>query len=201
MKQEKIGMFIKECRKVKNLTQQDLADKLGVSFKTISKWECGKGLPDPSLMLPLCEELEINVNELLSGCHIQKEDYMEKAEENLLDVVNEKKINKKRMVLMTILGILSISTILALIMVASFVEMKDWLRIVVIIVGMLVLLIEALLLCVMDNDIGYFECQHCKKRFVPSTKAYIFAPHSLTSRLLRCPHCNKVSFCKKKLTK
>ena len=62
MDQIKIGRFIKECRKEKNLTQQELADKLMVSFKTISKWECGKGLPEVSLFIPLCEELNITVN-------------------------------------------------------------------------------------------------------------------------------------------
>jgi transcriptional regulator with XRE-family HTH domain len=80
MEQNKIGMFIKECRKGKNLTQQELADRLMVSFKTISKWECGKGMPDCSLMLPLCDELGITVNELLSASHLEDSDYKHKAE-------------------------------------------------------------------------------------------------------------------------
>ena len=74
MDQVKIGRFIKECRNEKNMTQQELADKLMVSYKTISKWECGKGLPEVSLMIPLCEMLGVNVNELLSGCHIEEKE-------------------------------------------------------------------------------------------------------------------------------
>ena len=67
MNQEKIGKFIAKCRKDKNLTQGELADKLNISNKTISKWETGRGMPDASIMLELCEYLGITVNELLSG--------------------------------------------------------------------------------------------------------------------------------------
>ena len=79
MDQEKIGLFIKQLRNEKNLTQQELADKLSVSFKTISKWECGKGLPEVSLMIPLCKELNITVNELLSGERLNMENYNENS--------------------------------------------------------------------------------------------------------------------------
>ena len=100
MDQKKIGLFIKECRKEVNITQQELADKLGVSFKTVSKWECGKGLPDVSLMLPLCNELKISVNELLSSERLLSEEYKEKAEENLVDIIKkEREENKKKVII------------------------------------------------------------------------------------------------------
>ena len=90
MDQEKIGLFIKQLRNEKNLTQQELADKLSVSFKTISKWECGKGLPEVSLMIPLCKELNITVNELLSGERLNMENYNENSEKNILNALREK---------------------------------------------------------------------------------------------------------------
>lgn len=88
MNQEKIGKFILELRKEKDMTQQTLADKLGVSDKTISKWENGRGMPDLSLMKPLCNVLGITINELLSGERLDKKDYQEKLEENILNTIN-----------------------------------------------------------------------------------------------------------------
>lgn len=88
MNQEKIGKFILELRKEKDMTQQSLADKLGVSDKTISKWENGRGMPDLSLMKPLCNVLGITINELLSGEKLDKKDYQEKLEENILNTIN-----------------------------------------------------------------------------------------------------------------
>ncbi len=88
MNQEKIGKFILKLRKEKNMTQQELADKLLVSDKTISKWENGRGMPDLSLMKPLCEVLDISINELLSGERLEKDNYQEKFEENILNTIN-----------------------------------------------------------------------------------------------------------------
>ena len=84
MDQIRIGKFIAESRKSMNLTQRQLADALSISDKTISKWECGKGLPEVSLMLPLCAALDITVNDLLSGEKVSSTDYKKKAEGNRL---------------------------------------------------------------------------------------------------------------------
>lgn len=89
MDQIKIGRFIAKTRKELNMTQRQLADVLGISDKTISKWECGKGLPEVSLMLPLCDALQITVNELLTCERIALTDYKEKAEDNIMDLMNE----------------------------------------------------------------------------------------------------------------
>ena len=80
MNQEKIGKFILDCRKKKNMTQSELAEKLGVSDRTIGNWENGRNMPDLSLFKPLCDELGITINELLSGENIKKEKYQEKFE-------------------------------------------------------------------------------------------------------------------------
>lgn len=113
MDQIKIGNFIKECRKKSNMTQNDLAEKIGVTDKAISKWENGRGLPDTSVMLDLCKELNITANELLSGEYL-KENYQENAERNLLELnrKNEKKRN-------TIIFIISITLILLIIAVGE----------------------------------------------------------------------------------
>ena len=92
---EKIGKFIAKCRKEKNLTQTQLADKLNMSDKSISKWETGKGMPDASIMLELCTYLDISVNELLSGEHLKEEQYHEKATENIINIAKESDKNKK----------------------------------------------------------------------------------------------------------
>lgn len=89
MDQQKTGRFIAHCRKGKGLTQRELAEKIGISDKTVSKWECGNGLPELSLMLPLCEVLGVSVNELLSGETLCASEYREKAEGNLMQPVGE----------------------------------------------------------------------------------------------------------------
>ncbi len=98
MDQEKIGKFIFQCRKAKNMTQQELANKLKVTDRAISNWENGRRLPDYSILKDLCETLGITINELLSGEKLNKNNYQEKLEENMVDMVNKlDKDNKKQM--------------------------------------------------------------------------------------------------------
>ncbi len=97
MNQEKIGKFIATCRKEQKLTQEQLAEKLGITYKAVSKWECGKGLPDASIMMELCKILNITVNDLLSGEKIEKEDYQKKLEKNIINTIDysNKKVSEK----------------------------------------------------------------------------------------------------------
>lgn len=96
MNQEKIGKFIANLRKEKNMNQQELAKKLGVTDRAISKWENGRGLPDYSLLQDLCDTLSISINELFSGEKISKEDYKIKAEENMSKLINDNYSEKKK---------------------------------------------------------------------------------------------------------
>lgn len=96
MDQVKIGKFLSELRKEQGMTQQQLADAIGVSNKTISKWECGKGMPEISSITPLCQTLQINVNELLSGERLPEDGYSKKAEENMMNLIQETEISKKK---------------------------------------------------------------------------------------------------------
>lgn len=195
------GQFIKECRKEKGLTQEQLAEKLSVSPKTVSKWECGNGLPDVSLMLPLCNELGISVNELLSGCRIANENYREKAEENLISALKERKENKKKIILEVIIACISIISGTLLCALTGLLEMPTYLRVILIVTGLVVIIGGIAVCCVMDREAGYYECPKCKTLFVPTMGAYVIGPHTLTKRQLKCPHCGKISYCKKKLSK
>ena len=115
MDQIKIGKFIAEMRKEQNLTQIDLADKLGISNKTVSKWECGNGMPDYAVMEELCTTLNINVNELLSGERLPSKDYNKKAEENMMSLMQESSENYKREKKEIILVLWGIVTLLLLV--------------------------------------------------------------------------------------
>ncbi len=111
MNQEKIGKFIAKCRKEKKMTQSDLAEKMGVTDKSIGNWENGRNMPDLSLFKPLCDELDITINELLSGEKLEKEEYQEKLEENIINTIDysTKKINIIRNnlgIVLLVLGIL-----------------------------------------------------------------------------------------------
>lgn len=105
MNQEKIGKFISKCRKEKKITQSQLAEKLGVTDRSVSNWENGKNMPDLSLFRPLCEILDISINELLSGDKITKEEYQNKFEENIINTINysNKKIEQKNKIIGLIL--------------------------------------------------------------------------------------------------
>lgn len=114
MDQIKIGKFIAEMRKEQNLTQMDLAEKLGISNKTVSKWECGNGMPDYAVMEGLCDILQINVNELLSGERLPSKDYNKKAEENMMSLIQENSETskkEKRELRLAVLGVIGIGLV------------------------------------------------------------------------------------------
>ncbi|MCH5147903.1 MAG: helix-turn-helix transcriptional regulator [Clostridiales bacterium] len=201
MDQVKIGQFIKAIRKEKNLTQREVAERLGISEKTVSKWETGNGLPEVSLMLPLCELLGISVNELLSGERLDEKKYFEKAEQNIMTLMEEKAEAKKKIIIALIVAFVTIAAGLTIVILAGSLEMQVWLKIVLIVAGSVIILVGIGIACVLERDAGVYECKHCGERFVPTMKAYIFAPHTPTSRKLKCPKCGKKSYCKKRLSK
>lgn len=128
MNQVKTGKFINTLRREKGFTQLQLADKLGISDKTISKWERGVGLPDVSLMLPLCEILDISVNELLTGEKVNDFDYKMKAEKIIMDLVSENRKNKMRMIQSVICGVITIIAVCSLIVIAAYIKMSTIVR-------------------------------------------------------------------------
>ena len=191
MDQIKIGRFVAETRKQRNLTQRQLADLLSISDKTVSKWECGKGLPEVSLMLPLCEILGITVNDLLSGQRVPTEDYQTKAEENMMDLMKENEENKQRMTLSVICAVITVIAVCSLVVIASYIEMPAAVRIGLILFAAATAATGIGAAAVLERKAGYFECPHCKALFVPSMGAYVKGYHTLTKRRLTCPECGK----------
>ena len=122
MNQEKIGKFIKECRKKQKLTQEELASKLGVTDKAISKWENGRCLPDVSLFEKICKELDITVNELLSGESLNEKNYQAKTEEVAMSLADKIKQNKRKYIKIIIFITLLFFLITILINIASYLE-------------------------------------------------------------------------------
>ncbi len=193
MEQIKIGKFIAECRKAKNLTQKQLADLLFISEKTVSKWECGKGLPDVSIMLALCEQLEISVNELLLGGRVEEKEYKRVAEENLIQLINENKRKYKLFIGCMVLTIISVVCLVAL---SSFVEMSTWARIILLACAVFVAIKGLAAAAALELEAGYYECPQCRHRFKPTVAQYVKGAHSLTRRKLKCPQCGAKKYCK-----
>lgn len=196
MDQIKTGKFISTLRKEKNLTQLQLADILGISDKTISKWERGAGLPDVSLMLPLCEALEISVNELLTGEKVADSDYKQKAEDTIMDLVKENKENRKRMFQSVVCGVITIIAVCSLVVISAYIKMPVAVRILLIIFAFVTAVAGVGTTVTLDVNAGYFKCPNCEHFFVPEMRDYVKSYHTFTKRRLTCPECGKTGMCK-----
>ena len=202
MDQVKIGKFIAECRKKKNLTQLQLAEKLNITDRAVSKWETGKGMPDSSIMLELCNELNITVNELLIGETVKMENYNRKAEETLLEMAKKEEIqNKKMMMYEWVIGSLSSITFLVLIFTLYFAVENIITKIILFILAFLIFIIGISFALKIETETGYYECKICHNKYIPKYSQVYFAMHYGTTRYLKCPKCNKRSWNKKVLTK
>ena len=202
MDQIKIGKFIAECRKKNNLTQMQLAEKLNITDRAISKWENGKSMPDSSIMLELCNELKISVHELLSGEMIEMKDYNQIAEKNLLEMAKKEEVqNKKMMFYEIVIGYMSSVTFLILLFTASFAVENIVARIILFILAFLVLIIGVSFALKIETETGYYECQKCHHKYVPKYSKVYFAMHIGTKRYMKCPKCNERTWQKKVLSK
>ena len=202
MDQVKIGKFIATCRKNVNLTQMQLAEKLDITDRAVSKWETGKAMPDSSIMLALCDVLHITVNDLLSGEVVTMENYNKELENKLMELVKEKEeSDRKLLTLEWVIGILSLLVLMVPIFIGALVPMEEWLRIVIVFSGFLPALIGFSFAMRIEQTAGYYHCRHCGHKYVPTLKAMYRAPHMGRTRHMRCPNCNKKSWQKKVLTK
>ena len=202
MDQVKIGKFIAECRKRANLTQMQLAEKLGITDRAVSKWERGKALPDSSIMLELCDLLGITVNDLLSGEVISVDNYNQEMEKKLLDMVKQKEQADKRLLAAEVfIGITATVVLFALIFVAAYVKMENSVRIFLIVLGFVLFLAGCFYALRMEQVAGYYQCKECGHSYVPTYKAVNLAPHMGRTRKMKCPQCGKRSWQKKVLTK
>ncbi len=184
------------------MTQAQLAEKMNVSDRAVSKWETGKNLPDSSIMLDLCDELGITVNDLLNGRRIAMENYKEIAEKTMLEMREAKEQNDRLLLRMEILiCVVSGVCMTALIMLAAMLPMPAWLQYLLIFAA-IVQFIPCLLYALRIEQIaGYYMCKNCGERWVPTYAQVFFAPHVNRSRKMRCPHCGKRVYHKKVLTK
>lgn len=201
MDQIRIGKFIVLLRKEQGITQRQLADQLGISDKTVSKWECGHGLPEVSLMLPLCGILHITVNELLSGEKISETDYRLKAEKNMMSLIQENRESKRNLLLSVVCVLITLIAVLALIILASYLEMPVAVRVAVVAFAGITAAVGVGAACFLDVKAGYYKCPYCHAIFVPEIKDYVKGYHTFTKRRLKCPECKKTGMCSRHLMK
>jgi len=202
MDQVKIGKFIAECRKKEKLTQMQLAEKLNITDRAISKWETGRAMPDSSIMLELCDILKISVNDLLSGEVVTMDNYNKELENNLLEMIKQKERADKRLLSVEVfMGVTASVVLFALVFLAAFGQMSNGIRILLISLGFILFLAICLYALRIEQVAGYYECKHCNHRYVPTYKAVKAAPHVGRTRYMRCPKCNKKSWQKKVVSK
>ena len=202
MNQIKIGKFIAECRKRQGLTQIQLAEKLNITDKAVSKWERGMAMPDSSIMLELCDILDITVNELLSGEKIIMENSNKKNEQLLVDM--SKELEKKNKIIWNSMWIImgvSITALIAGIFLAAFLIPEGIWQIVAILGICVVFLIPCFYALKLEVSIGAYKCKNCGHEIVPTYLEALNAMHRGTTRYLKCPECHKRTWCKKVIKK
>ncbi len=202
MNQVKIGKFIAERRKGANLTQMQLAEKMNVTDRAVSKWETGKAMPDSSIMLDLCKILGITVNDLLSGEVVTVENYDKELEKNLIEVVKQKeRADRQLLTLEIVVGCVCVAVMLVLCMIAAYANIADWLRIVLIVVGLLPILVAMPFMIRIEQTAGYYECRECGNKYIPEYGSVFMAMHYGRTRYMKCPKCGKRSWQKKVISK
>ena len=198
----KIGKFIAKKRKAKNLTQSQLAGLLYVTDRAVSKWECGRSLPDSSIMLELCVLLGISVNELLTGEELEMETYNKQAEMNLLEAVKQKEEADKRLLKIEIVvGVIAFIVFLVFCITGAlgykYWGLPLWAMIVTLSSSGVMFFGVTIVALRIEQKAGYYECPECHFRYVPTYLRVFIAPHIGRSRLMRCPSCGKISYQKK----
>jgi len=200
MDQIKIGKFIAERRRAVGLTQAQLAEKLNITDRAVSKWETGRAMPDSSLMLDLCGVLKITVNDLLNGEEINMENNNRKNEELLLAMAKElEQKNKTIWTTMWAIMIVSIIALIAGLFVAAFLIPEGPWQLVAILCICVVFLIPCFYALKLEVSVGAYKCKNCGYEIVPTYKQALNAMHRGTTRYLKCPNCNKRTWCKKVL--
>ena len=202
MNQIKIGEFISTQRKKNGLTQAALAEKLGITDRAVSKWERGKGLPDVSLMLDLCEIFGITVNELLCGEMINMENSNQKNEQLLLDMAKElEQKNKIIWTSMWVIMIVSMTALFAGIMISACLIPEGIWQLVTILGICIVFLIPCFYALKLEVSVGAYKCKNCGHEIVPTYSEVLWAMHRGNTSYLKCPKCEKLTWCKKVLKK
>ena len=202
MDQQKIGRFIAKRRKDAGLTQIQLAEKLGITDRAVSKWETGRALPDSSIMLDLCSVLKITVNDLLCGEVVTMDNYNEELEKNLLEMVRQKEQADKRLLTMEIItGITCLIPLVAAAIFAEFFIKDEALAGIIVLISLSPLLVAMPFMIKIEQTAGYYVCAKCGHKYVPQYKSVFMAMHYGRTRYMRCPECKKMSWQKKVVKK
>ncbi len=202
MNQVKTGKFIADCRKDKNLTQMQLAEKLDITDKAVSKWERGIAMPDTAIMIELCDILGISVNELLSGERLNVELNNQNNERLLLDMANE--IKQKNKMIWTSMWVIMLVSMVALIgglLIAALLIPEGVWQLVVILGICVLFLIPCFYALKLEVSVGAYKCKNCGHEFTATYSEALNAMHKGTTRYLKCPNCNKRTWCKKVIEK
>ena len=205
MDQIKIGKFIAAKRREQGLTQAELAERLSITDRAISKWENGRSMPDSSIMLSLCKELKISVTDLLYGEVVSMDNYNEKLEKQLLEAVKQKEDSDKRLLTLEwVVGILSCVVLIVPIIIGSYLPenaIEDWQRTLLILSGFIPCFVGFAFAIRIEQVAGYYECRHCGNKYVPSAKSMWLSMHMGRTRYMKCPKCGKRSWQKKVVSK
>ncbi len=198
MNQLKIGRFIAECRKQKKLTQVQLSQKLYITDKAVSKWERGLTMPDSSIMLELCDILGISVNELLRGERINMENENQQNEQLLLDMTKEIEYKNKTIwtAMWAIMTVCIIGLLAGCAAIYFLIPNEVW-QLVAVIGLVVVFLVPCFYALKLEVSVGVYKCKKCGQEIVPTYSEALMAMHMGTTRHLKCPKCNKRSWCKK----
>ncbi len=202
MDQIKIGKFISLKRREKNITQCELAEMLGISDRAISKWENGVCMPDVSNIPKLCNILGITINDLFSGYVVDMKEIDKQMENNLLELAKQKEeADKKLLRTETFMTLVTIVFYFALDLMASFIDIPDILRILIIVSATIIVFLVCLLAIRIEQVAGYYECPNCNYKYIPSYKSVLMASHVGRTRKMVCPKCKNKSWHKKITTK
>lgn len=205
MDQIKIGKFISEKRKEVKLTQSELAEKLNITDRAISKWENGKSMPDSGIIPELCKILNITITDLFNGEIVDMKDN-KKIEENILDAIKQKEISDKKLLdLEMVLGITVVTFfIIIVIAISYFTEAKmipENISAILVGISTVFIVIFAIIMLKIEQEAGFYECGKCHHKHIPTFKGVLWAPHVNRTRYLKCPKCNKRSWNKKVVSK
>ena len=196
----KIGKFIAYCRKERKITQEQLAEKLYITDRAVSKWERGLSLPDADKMIELCNILNISVNELLIGEKIMKEEYGKKTEELLIELTKKgEEKDKKLFVNMWVLLITNFIFYMAILILGANTLGEGVPFGILTVISTIIFVSVGFYAFKIEVEIGYYECHKCHHKFKPSYLEALIAPHIHTIRYLKCPECGKRTMAKKVL--
>ena len=196
MNQVRIGKFISKCRKKKGITQNELAELLGITNRAVSKWETGICMPDAGTIPELCQILDISISDLFSGEKIMENN--KDSEKFILKLVKEKAERDKQLLILEILiGILSTSVLVSFILLASFINVSVYVKFIIILCGIILFAVGIFYALLIERIAGYYECSKCHHKYITTYKQILFSMHAFRTRYMKCPKCKCSSWSKK----